>query len=192
MNVNGDRVVPQPCYGAWATVLTECGAAAAHTAARSAIRVSRKIISDQMKKISVVGLVMTAVLVSGCAGMTSSKMTYAPQLKVNRPKKAEDCYDAAVLLGASLERSKEIAKRVLVAVDSSVESETPDLIKAQRNRHIGLFVGSGGEELFISLKPVEAETTYITVATKTGFVGGAGQKAWSCQVVDEMAKMVKK
>jgi hypothetical protein len=32
----------------------------------------------------------------------------------------------------------------------------------------------------------------VTVATKTGFVGGAGQKAWSCQIVDEMVKMVAK
>jgi hypothetical protein len=29
------------------------------------------------------------------------------------------------------------------------------------------------------------------VATKTGFVGGAGQKAWSCQIVDQMVTMAR-
>ncbi|MYM31146.1 hypothetical protein GTP58_22670 [Duganella sp. CY15W] len=142
-------------------------------------------------KSSIPALIAVAAIVSGCAGMDSSKMTYSTQQQVNEPQKAQDCYDAAVLLGANVTRTKDITKKVLVAVDASVESETADAIKAQRNRHIGLLVGSGGEELFINWKAMTPEQTYVTVATKTGFVGGAGQKAWSCQVVDEMVKMAK-
>jgi hypothetical protein len=142
-----------------------------------------------MKALSIPGFVVTAALVSGCAGMATSNMSYNTQLQVNAPQKAENCYDAAVLLGTDLARTKDITKKVLTAVDASIESEQPESIKAQRNRHIGLLVGSGGEELFVNWNAVAAQKTYVTVATKTGFVGGAGQKAWSCQMVDEMVKM---
>jgi hypothetical protein len=132
-----------------------------------------------------------ATLVSGCAGMATSNFNYDSQLQVNAPRKTDGCYDAAVLLGANRQKTQEIMRKVLVAVDAKIEAETDDSINAQRNRHIGLFVGSGGEEIFLKYKPVTPERTYVTVATKTGFVGGAGQKAWSCQVVDEMVKMAR-
>lgn len=141
-----------------------------------------------MKALSTIGLVVTAAVISGCAGMSTSSMSYNSQMQVNAPQKAENCYDAAVLLGVNLARAKDITKKVLVAVDATIETEKADSVMAQRNRHIGLLVGSGGEELFVNWNAM-GEKTYITVATKTGFVGGAGQKAWSCQVVDEMVKM---
>ncbi len=142
-----------------------------------------------MKALNTLGIVMTAAVLSACGGMTTSNMAYNNQMQVNAPQKAEGCYDAAVLLGTNLERAKDITKKVLVAVDAHVEAEKPESIMAQRNRHIGLLVGSGGEELFVNWNSINADKTYVTVATKTGFVGGAGQKAWSCQMIDEMIKM---
>ncbi len=144
-----------------------------------------------MKSLKVLASIVAAALVSGCAGMATSNMSYNAQLPVNVPQKAEGCYDASVLLSANVDRTKEITKKVLVAIDASVQAEKADSISAQRNRHIGVLVGSGGEELFINWNGVGPEKTFVTVATKTGFVGGAGQKAWSCQTVDEMVKMVK-
>ncbi len=145
-----------------------------------------------MKALRLTGVVLSVVLTSGCAGMATSGLTYDEQYTLNIPRKTEACYDASVLLGADVERTKDVTKKVLVAVDATINKETPNSIVAQRNRHIGLFVGSGGEELFVNWKAIETEKTFVTVATKTGFVGGAGQKAWSCQLVDEMVKMVAK
>jgi hypothetical protein len=145
-----------------------------------------------MRALGVTGVIFFAVLSTGCAGIATSNLTYDEQLQLNTPKKTEGCYDASVLLGANVERTKDVARKVLVAVDSTVSQETADSISAQRNRHIGLFVGSGGEELFVKWKAIAAEKTFVTVATKTGFVGGAGQKAWSCQIADELVKMVSK
>ena len=145
-----------------------------------------------MRALNLTGILFSAVLATGCAGIATSQLTYDDQAKLNIPKKAEGCYDASVLLGASVERTKDISKKVLVAVDATVSEETADSVAAQRNRHIGLFVGSGGEELFVKWKSVAGEKTFVTIATKTGFVGGAGQKAWSCQVADEMVKMASK
>ena len=86
----------------------------------------------------------------------------------------------------------EYAKMVLAAVDSHITSESTGLIQAQRNRHFGLFVGSGGEELSIAFKSIGDDKTFVTIATKTGFIGGAGQRAWSCEIVDQMVKLATK
>jgi hypothetical protein len=144
-----------------------------------------------MKSLSIAGLAVIAALISGCAGMDTSKMKYSSELRVNEPQKSKDCYDAAVLLQANAERTKDITTKVLVAIDAVLRTDEPGLIKAERLRHVGVFVGSGGEEIFVNYAAMQANETYVTVATKTGFVGGAGQKAWSCQIVDEMVKMAK-
>lgn len=145
-----------------------------------------------MKTLIATGAIFSAALLSGCAGMATSNQTYNEKYAINTPQKTEKCYDASVLLGANAERTKDVTKKVIVAIDATITEETTDTISAERNRHIGVFVGSGGEELFVNWKAIDAEKTFVTVATKTGFVGGAGQKAWSCQFVDEMVKMVAK
>ena len=132
------------------------------------------------------------VIMSGCAGTHVSKFSYNENYNVNEPVKGEKCYDASVLLRVDMKRAKDIAKKVIIALDSQITEETDTSIKAQRNRHIGVFVGSGGEELAVNLKEIDSNTTFISATTKTGFVGGAGQKAWSCQIIDEMVKMAAK
>ena len=130
-----------------------------------------------------------SILLAGCGGVATSKYTYSETYQPNQPVKGEGCYDAAVVLAKSLADAREIAKKALAAVDSTIQSETDAEIKAQRNRHIGVIVGSGGEELAVGLKPVSAGSSFVTVATKTGFVGGAGQKAWSCEIIDNIVKL---
>lgn len=142
-----------------------------------------------MKALSTIALVVSVAVLTGCAGVATSSMSYNDKLTVNAPQKGEGCYDAAVVLGTNLDRTKDIAKKVLTALDASIVTEKPESIMAQRNRHIGVLVGSGGEELFVNWNSVSPEKTFVSVATKTGFVGGAGQKAWSCQMIDEMIKM---
>ncbi|MDD2737071.1 MAG: hypothetical protein PHF56_24315 [Desulfuromonadaceae bacterium] len=138
------------------------------------------------------GIVLAAALQSGCAGTLTSKYTYNNNYKTNAPVKDVNCYDASILLGVDLKKAREIGERVIVAVDATLEETTETTLKAQRNRHIGLFVGSGGEELGIKLQPVDANNTFATITTKTGLVGGAGQRAWSCEIVDKMAQMAAK
>ncbi|MBY0572298.1 MAG: hypothetical protein K2P84_01340 [Undibacterium sp.] len=147
----------------------------------------------QTKKILTISTIFAAAIgLSACAGVETSKYAYNSTLKVNEITKSSDCYDTSVLLGKNLLDSTDITKKVLAGIDSRIITENNNAIKAERNRHIGLFVGSGGEEIFVNLKDVSLQSTFITVATKTGFVGGAGQKAWSCQIADEMVKMATK
>ena len=129
------------------------------------------------------------LIMSGCAGTNVSKFSYNENYNVNEPVKGEKCYDASVLLGVNMNRAKDIAKKVIIALDSKITEETDTSIKAKRNQYIGVFVGSGGEELAVNLKEIDSNKIFISATTKTGFVGGAGQKAWSCQIIDEMVKM---
>ena len=147
------------------------------------------------KKIKLFSLIVVfgfVAIMSGCAGTHVSKYSYKENYNVNQPVKGEKCYDTSVLLGVNMQRAKDIAKKALIALDSKITEETDTSIKAQRNRHIGVFVGSGGEELSVNLKEIDSNKTFISATTKTGFVGGAGQKAWSCKIIDEMVKMAMK
>jgi hypothetical protein len=133
--------------------------------------------------------VAISTMMLGCAGTLKSNFNYTSNLRINEPQKGGSCYDAAVLLGVDLKRGRDVAKKVLSGLDATISRDTESLIEAQRNRHIGLFIGSGGEELVIELKKIDDNKTFVTAATKTGFVGGAGQRAWSCEIVDQMVKM---
>jgi hypothetical protein len=136
-------------------------------------------------------VVVGASVLAGCAGVPVSNHSYNDSYKPNQPVKADGCYEASVVLTKGLADTTAIATRVLSAVDAKVTETTATQIKAQRNRHIGLLVGSGGEELHVTFRPAAVNSTFVTVATKTGFVGGAGQKAWSCQVIDQMVTMAR-
>jgi hypothetical protein len=132
-----------------------------------------------------------AVVLAGCAGVPVSSHSYNDSYKVNQPIKGDGCYEASVLLAKNPADASAIANKVLAGVDATVSEKSDTHIKAERNRHIGLLVGSGGEELQVTFKPVAGGNTFVTVATKSGFVGGAGQKAWSCQIVDQMITMAR-
>lgn len=143
------------------------------------------------KTVILASSILAAASLTGCAGLETSKFSYNQSYKTNEIVKGEGCYDASVLLGKNSAASKDIAKKVLVAIDSTIVLDGANELKAERNRHIGVLVGSGGEELSVKFNEVSSNSTFVTATTKTGFVGGAGQKAWSCQIVDEMVKVSK-
>lgn len=61
-------------------------------------------------------------------------------------------------------------------------------------RHLGVFVGSGGETLIVKFQETEesgAKGTSVIAETKKGFVGRAGQKSWSNAVLDETERILK-
>lgn len=127
--------------------------------------------------------------ITGCAGVETSSYVYDDSYKVNQPNYAQDCFDASVLIDKNLAEAKDIAGKALASIDTTVTEETATTINAQRNRHIGVFVGSGGEELSVTLKAVSDDRTFVAVTTKTGFVGAVGQKAWSCEVINSVVSL---
>lgn len=125
----------------------------------------------------------------GCVGTCHSKFHYDETYRLNIPVKDATCYDAAVLLGVDVSRAKEIAKKAIAGLDAKIQEATDTCIKAQRSRHIGIFVGSGGEVLMVKIDKVDEMNTFITATTKGGFFGPIGSKPWSCKLIDEMIRL---
>ena len=87
-----------------------------------------------------------------------------------------------------------IAKVQQAAVDAltvtgfDIKKQEPTYVEGTRPRKMGLFVGSGGETVGVWLTALSPEQTEVKVDTAKTFVGGAGQKSWDKQVLEEMTK----
>ena len=73
----------------------------------------------QAKNVAIrIALLLAVVATSGCAGTHVSKFAYkSDEYKVNVPVKDEGCYDASVLLGSDAARTRDVASKVVVALD---------------------------------------------------------------------------
>jgi hypothetical protein len=89
---------------------------------------------------------------------------------------------------APVAKVKEEILNALAALEFEVKKDKGSTVEARKRRHIGVFVGSGGEKMVIQL--VEAEQdgkqgTRVIAETKKGFVGRVGQKSWAGAVLDQ-------
>jgi hypothetical protein len=90
----------------------------------------------------------------------------------------------------ALPKVKEAAVEALHSLEFEVKKDTNDSLEAQKARHMGVFVGSGGEKVRLDFKEDEQngqKGTMVTGETKKGFVGGAGQKTWTGAVLSQTA-----
>ncbi len=76
----------------------------------------------------------------------------------------------------------------LVVLGFEVKKSDPTYVEGYRPRKVGLFVGSGGETVGIWVEPLGPSRTGVRVDTARTFVGGAGQKRWDDDVVNELQK----
>lgn len=74
--------------------------------------------------------------------------------------------------------------------DSKKDKEKPDYLECTRDRHVGVFVGSGGEKVTVKLTEKGNETR-VEIKTGKGFVGRVGKKNWSTPIFNEMMKSLK-
>jgi hypothetical protein len=74
--------------------------------------------------------------------------------------------------------------------DVKKDKEKPDYLECTRDRHVGVFVGSGGEKVTVKLSPKGNETR-VEIKTGKGFVGRLGKKNWSTPIFDDMMKTLK-
>jgi len=65
-------------------------------------------------------------------------------------------------------------------------------IEAERPRHMGLFIGSGGEICRIWLNPTNNDETEVKVDSVKTFVGMVGQKEWDSTVLAEIVRDLNK
>ena len=92
------------------------------------------------------------------------------------------------------EKVKEALVDALKALEFEVKKDKDNEIEASKKRHIGVFVGSGGESLVARLEEAEesgVKGTRLIAETKKGFLGRAGQKSWSSAVLDQTECILK-
>jgi hypothetical protein len=91
---------------------------------------------------------------------------------------------------APLPKVKEAMIGALASLEFEVKKDTGNEISAQKSRHVGVFVGSGGETVILKLGEAEEggkKGTSVEGETKKGFVGRAGQKSWTNAILDQAA-----
>ena len=76
----------------------------------------------------------------------------------------------------------------LAVTGFEIKKQDSTYIEGYRPRKVGLFVGSGGESVGISLTALSANKTEVKVKTARTLVGGAGQKNWDNEVLAAMTK----
>jgi hypothetical protein len=103
----------------------------------------------------------------------------------NDPSKGSKDVDQVVPY--SMDKVLEASKLAMATYGCEIKNEKPDSLECTRSRHVGVFVGSGGEKVTVRLKPKGAETQVI-VTTGKGFVGRVGKKNWSTPIFDEIVK----
>jgi len=96
---------------------------------------------------------------------------------------------------APLATVKEATVSALTALEFEVKKDKGQEIEAHKKRHVGVFVGSGGEKVVLRFEEAEEggqKGTRVTGETKKGFVGRAGQKSWTNAVLDQTGCMLGK
>jgi hypothetical protein len=82
------------------------------------------------------------------------------------------------------------AKQALNTYGCDIKKEKPDYLECTRDRHIGAFVGSGGEKVTVQLSAKGSETR-VVIKTGKGFAGRLGKKNWSTPIFDDIMKTLK-
>ena len=93
---------------------------------------------------------------------------------------------------ATLDRPIEVAQKAavnaLTVIGCTIKKEDPTYVEGKREHKVGVFVGSGGETVSVTLTPAGDGKVSVNIRTKKSLVGMAGQKNWDQPVLDEIMK----
>jgi hypothetical protein len=95
-----------------------------------------------------------------------------------------------VVFARNLEDVRQAALRALTFVGCKVNRQESLFLSGSRPHKFGLLVGSGGERVDVYLYPESDTETHVWVRTHVSFVGMAGQKGWSGQVLEQMTQLL--
>lgn len=89
---------------------------------------------------------------------------------------------------SSLQDTYNAAKSALAEFNFALEKDTPNYLQGSRARQVGLLVGSGGETAGIWLEAQGDKQTHVLVDSAETFVGYAGQKDWSEEIINSIKR----
>ncbi len=128
--------------------------------------------------------------------ITVSIVLGAPQNPPASPEKKEDpskgSKDMDETVAYPMDKVQAAAKLAMATYgcDSKKDKEKPDYLECTRDRHVGVFVGSGGEKVTVKLTS-KGDQTRVEIKTGKGFVGRVGKKNWSTPIYEETMKTLK-
>ncbi len=96
---------------------------------------------------------------------------------------------------ASVARVKDAARSALAGLEFKVNKDAGNEIDANKKRHLGVLVGSGGERIILRFEEAREggqRGTRVTGETKKGFLLRAGQKSWTNAVLAQTACLLGK
>lgn len=116
-------------------------------------------------------------------GLTQEVVAQARVDESDDPSKGSKDVDEVVPY--AMDKVLQAAKLAVATYGCEVKKEKADSLECVRSRHVGVFVGSGGEKVTIRLKSLGTETQ-VVVKTGKGFVGRLGKKNWSTPIFNEL------
>jgi len=124
-----------------------------------------------LKIMSVLALSGVIVLMAGCAS--------TPNMKGAK---------AGTVFPQPIAKVQKASVDALTVTGFNIKKQEPTYVEGTRPRKMGVFVGSGGETVGVSLAEQAPDKTEVKVVTSKTFVGGAGQKNWDKEVLAEITK----
>lgn len=144
----------------------------------------------KVKRIFIGSLV--AIMLTFCTAICAQTTQPTPQAQQTQekddPSKGSKNIDQTVAY--PMDKVLDAAKQALATYGCNVKKERADYLECTRDRHVGVFVGSGGEKVTVRLSAKGSETR-VEIKTGKGFVGRLGKKNWSTPIFDEMMKTLK-
>jgi len=122
----------------------------------------------------------TAVLLATAIGTTA----YAAK---NKDENSPPTEAPNAEFAQPMSKVQEQAVNAMVVLGCKIKKQLPNYVEGKRSRKVGVFVGSGGETLRVWLTEADGITS-IKVKTDRTFAGGAGQKNWDEELVEEIKK----
>lgn len=112
------------------------------------------------------------------------------QVKSGGPKGSQERF-----FPAPIEKVRAAAADAVNALEFEIKKQTKDMIEAHKARHVGVFVGSGGENIVLSFKETTEggqNGTLVKGETKKTMVGRLAQKTWTSAVLAQTACFLQK
>jgi len=135
-------------------------------------------------------LVVVGLLAGGGAMAIDSRAAAMPSTQDEKADPSKDSKDIDQTVAFPMAQVLDAAKQALATYGCDIKKETADTLECTRDRHIGAFVGSGGEKITVHVSEKGKETR-VEVKTGKGFVGRLGKKNWSTPVFEDMLATLK-
>ena len=140
------------------------------------------------------GIFCACVWLLAVSGPSSAQPAGQPVQAANQAEDKDDASkgskDVDQTVAYPIAKVLEATKQALATYGCDIKKEKPDYLECTRDRHVGAFVGSGGEKVTVQLSAKGSETR-VEIKTGKGFVGRLGKKNWSTPIFDEMMKTLK-